>query len=85
VNLSDNKHLSFLPIPALIVIISALYFAVKPSVFYDPAWLIPITNTLFVALICFTVAYIAMRNYKATGRIQILLLGCGVLILESCQ
>ena len=25
------------------------------------------------------VAYIAMRNYKATGRVQILLLGCGVL------
>ncbi len=48
--------------------------------FYDPAWLIPITNTLFIAVICFTVAYIAMRNYNATGRIQILLLGCGVLI-----
>jgi len=32
-----------------------------------------------VTLVCFLVAYIAMRNYKATGRIQILLLGCGVL------
>ncbi len=74
------KKLSFLPIPALTVIIAVLHVAVPPSVFYDPAWLIPITNTLFVGVICFAVSYIAMRNYRATGRIQILLLGCGVLI-----
>jgi PAS domain S-box-containing protein len=76
----DKRYLGFLPIPALVVIIAALYFTISPSVFYEPAWLIPISNTLFVAVICFAVAYIAMRNYKATGRIQILLLGCGVLI-----
>jgi hypothetical protein len=47
----NKRYLSFLPIPALIVIIAELYFTVKPSVFNDPAWLIPITNTLFVAVI----------------------------------
>ena len=74
-----NRHLSFIPIPALIAIILVLYLTIKPSLFFEPAWLLPITNTIFVTLVCFVVAYIAMRNYKATGRIQILLLGCGVL------
>ncbi len=57
----------------------ALYLIVKPSLFYEPSWLLPITNTVFVTVVFFIVAYIAMRNYKATGRIQVLLLGCGVL------
>ena len=75
----DKRHLSFIPIPALIVIIVALYLIIKPSVFFEPTWLLPITNTVFVTVVFFIVAYIAMRNFKATGRIQILLLGCGVL------
>ncbi len=74
-----SKYLSFLPIPALVVIITAFYLIIKPSLFFEPAWLLPITNTVFVTVVFFIVAYIAMRNYKATGRIQILLLGCGVL------
>jgi PAS domain S-box-containing protein len=79
VNRMAKRHLSFMPIPALIVIIAALYLIVKPSVFYEPPWLLPITNTVFVTVVFFIVAYIAMRNYTATGRIQFLLLGCGVL------
>ncbi len=77
---STLLRLGFVPIPALILTIALLYLTVRPSLFYDPPWLIPITNTLFVAAVCFTVAFIAMRNYLATGRMQILLMGCGVLI-----
>lgn len=73
------RLIGFIPIPALIIIIVILNFTVGPSVFYDPGWLILITNTLFVSVVCFIVAYISMQNYRATGRIQILLLGCGVL------
>ncbi|HET6420178.1 MAG TPA: PAS domain S-box protein, partial [Geobacteraceae bacterium] len=73
-------RLAWLPIPALIFTIAVLNIAVEPSVFYDPPWLIPITNTLFIAAICLAVAYIALRNYRGSGRIHILLLGCGVLI-----
>ena len=69
-----------LPVPSLIAVIAALRFAVARSVFYDPGWLIPVTNSLFVTLIFLTVAYIAARNYATNGRIQILLLGCGTLI-----
>ncbi len=71
--------LAWVPIPALIVSMAAIYFAVKPTVFFEPAWLLPITNALFVTAVCFIVAYVAMKNYLATGRIQILLLGCGLL------
>ncbi len=76
----NKRYFGFLPIPALILTIAILHYAVQPTVFYDPGWLIPITNTLFVGVICFAVALIAFRNYRTTGRIQILLLGCGVLI-----
>jgi PAS domain S-box-containing protein len=48
-------------------------------VFYEPPWLLPITNAVFVTAVFLIVAYVAMRNYQATGRIQLLLMGCGVL------
>jgi hypothetical protein len=35
-----KRHLSFIPIPALTVIIAALYLFVKPSLFYEPSWLV---------------------------------------------
>jgi len=75
----ENRHVSFLPIPALIVLITALHFTVGPKVFFEPLWLLPVTNTVFVTAVCFLVAYIALRNYQASGRIQVLLLGCGLL------
>jgi PAS domain S-box-containing protein len=73
------RYLSFIPIPVLGVIILTLYSVVTPSIFYEPSWLLPITNTVFVTVVFFMVAYIAARNYTATGRIQTLLLGCGAL------
>ena len=81
--MSGNKlmRLSFLPVPMLLILIAVLHSAVNPRLFYEPAWLLPITNTLFVSLVCFAVAYIALKNYRTTGKIQIFLLGCGVLVL----
>ena len=32
-----------------------------------------------ITVICFLVTVIAARNYRTTGRIQILMMGCGVL------
>ena len=74
-----KRYLAFIPIPVLIAVVVALNLIVKPSLFYEPSWLLPITNTLFITLVLIIVAYIAMKNYMATGRLQILLLGCGVL------
>jgi PAS domain S-box-containing protein len=61
------------------VSMAVIHFAVKPAIFFEPAWLLPITNAVFVTGVCFVVAYVAMKNYLATARIQILLLGCGLL------
>ena len=72
--------LDFLPIPALALLMAAVYLTIPASLFYDPPWLILIGNTLFVTVVSVVVSYIAMKNYSATGRIQILMLGCGVLV-----
>jgi hypothetical protein len=77
--LSRRFRTSFLPIPALIILMAAVYLTVDPYVFYGPTWLILIGNTLFVTVVSLVVSYIALKNYSATGRIQILMLGCGVL------
>ena len=69
----------FVPIPALIILIGVVSLTVDRSLFYEPVWLLPVSNTLFITLICFVVASISLGNYRATGRIQILFLGCGVL------
>jgi PAS domain S-box-containing protein len=71
--------LGFLPIPVLTLVIGVVYLSVDRSLFFEPAWLLPLTNTLFITVICFLVTGIAVRNYRVTGRVQILLLGCGVL------
>jgi phosphatidylglycerophosphate synthase len=42
---------NFLTILALIVIIAVLFFIIQPSIYDDPLWLIPITNTLLIAVI----------------------------------
>jgi PAS domain S-box-containing protein len=76
-----TRHLwpSFLPVPLLAVLIAILHQLVPFTIVFEPPWLLPITNTLFVTLVCFAVAYLAARNYRATGRAQVLLLGGGVL------
>jgi PAS domain S-box-containing protein len=72
-------RLSFIPFIILVALILIFRLTFDPTFFYEPAWLLPITNTIFVTLVLFIVAYIAIRNYRTTGRVQILLLGCGVL------
>ena len=74
------RRFSWLPIPLLLALILALYWTVNPALSYDPGWLILVGNTLFITVISLVVCWIAAKNYGATGRLQILLLGCGVLI-----
>ena len=74
-----HRYLGFLPVPALVILIAILYSTIEPSFFFEPSWLLPLANTLFVTVVFFVVSYVALRNYTATGSIQILLMGCGVL------
>ncbi|MFH0975817.1 MAG: PAS domain S-box protein [Spirochaetota bacterium] len=77
----NYKHLAFLPIPGLLILIFILKFIFGSTVSYDPPWLILTLNAVFVTAVCLTVSVISMRNYMSTGRLQVLLLGCGVLVL----
>jgi PAS domain S-box-containing protein len=80
--IQPRKHLglSFSPIPTLIILIIVLRYTISSSRVFEPHWLLPVTNTIFIGLVCFAVAIVAARNYKANGRIQVFLLGCGVLV-----
>ncbi len=77
--LRPRPWLTVLPIPFLAVLVVVLDISFDPSLFYDPPWMILIGNTLFVTVAFLVVSFVSLRNYRATGRIQILLLGCGVL------
>ena len=81
--LTNRLRPSFLPIPALAAAIGLVRFAFAPGLVFEPSWLLPLLNTLFVTLVCFAVAYLAARNYRATGRLQVLLLGAGVLVFGT--
>ena len=52
-NRIPKRYISFIPIPALTVIVLTLYLFVNPSLFYEPSWLLPITNTVFVTVVFF--------------------------------
>ncbi len=80
---SPLLRLSLLPIPALLVLMTVLYFSVAPTTFYDPPWLILIGNTLFVGVVGFMGGGVAWRNYNASGRIEVLLLGCAMVLFAS--
>jgi PAS domain S-box-containing protein len=70
---------SFLVLVALGAAIATLASAVRPSLFWDPPWLILLGNTVFVTGVGVAVAYLALRTFSFNGRIQLLLLGGGVL------
>jgi PAS domain S-box-containing protein len=73
----------FIPIPVLVAVIGAVFLSVDRSLFFEPAWLLPLTNTLFVTVICLLVALIAVGNFAAAGSLQMLWLGTGVLAFGS--
>ena len=74
------RLLGFLPVLVLGALVLTIYLAVTSSAFYDPAWLILLGNGVFLTGVSLVVSYVASQNFLATGRTQILLLGCGVLI-----
>jgi PAS domain S-box-containing protein len=76
---SKSEILRFLPLPLLFIFMILSYTLEKPTTLYEPPWLLLAANTVFISLISFAVAFIALRNYKITGQVQILLLGCGLL------
>ncbi len=76
------RGLGAIAIPAFIAIIVALAILDIKAVF-EPPLLLPALNTLFVSLVSFAVAYISARCYMKMGLLNVLLLGCGVLVFGA--
>jgi hypothetical protein len=81
----DNRlfYIGLLPV-LLSVAVIVLFRILGPSVtVFEPPHLLAVLNTIFLALIPFTVAYLAGRSYVATGSLAVLLTGCALLVFGS--
>ena len=83
---SDQKgaawhgDLAWLPIPLLAATIFALAF-VHTQARFEPVYLLPALNILFLTIISWIVAYLAAKTYLVRGTPAVLLLGCGMWVL----
>ena len=79
------RHYAWLPIPVYITLISTLYVILPrdlaASLVYDPPLLMLGLNIVFLFGFSCAVSTTATRGYLASGSVNMLLLGCGVLAL----
>ena len=77
--------LGVIPVPAFIALTLVLYVILPRdhTPIFEPPFLLPILNTVFLSLASFIVAYIALRSYLSSGSPTILLLGCGTLAFKG--
>ena len=86
-NTYPYKFLAAIPIPAFIVLLAVLTLLtpLDNRAVFNPPWLLPILNTVFVFAIYLYVAYICAKSYLASGSLSIFLLGCGMLAFGSAS
>ncbi|MBU5612688.1 PAS domain-containing sensor histidine kinase [Geomonas azotofigens] len=61
-------------------LIATLYWA-DPRVVLEPTALLPLLNTVFLAVTPFCIVFISTKLFLAVGRLPLLMLGCGMLAL----
>jgi len=71
------KSLALLPLPLFIVLIIFLAYT-NPNTVIEPPYLLTVLNILFLALIPFTIAYLAWRSYAVSGQMRFFFIGCGM-------
>lgn len=71
----------YILLPAIVLPLPIIFLHQMPApkVSYDPPWLLFLTNTIFVGCISLVLTVIAARNYQASGRLKMLLLGAAML------
>jgi PAS domain S-box-containing protein len=74
------SFLAWLPIPLFLATI-AILFALNISARFEPAYLLPVLNIVFLTAVSLFVAFLAARTYLASGTPAVLFLGCGMWIL----
>jgi hypothetical protein len=67
------KYLAAIPIPAIIILIAVLIPFDNQTIF-EPPWLLPVLNTVFIFAIYIAVAYISAKSYLSGGSLSIFLL-----------
>ncbi|HYA14742.1 MAG TPA: PAS domain S-box protein, partial [Syntrophales bacterium] len=72
------KLISMLLVVASLVCIIIL-FIIDINVIFEPPYLLPITNTIFTAIIPVVIAFYAAKTYLKSGSLSIFLMGCGML------
>ena len=78
------RRLAPIPVPAFIALI-AILAVLDIRVMVEPYVLLPVLNTVFISVMAFLVAYLSARSYVATGSLNLLLLGSGVLAFGSAN
>ncbi len=79
---ATRRRLAWLPIPVFSVLFAlAAWF--EPELTFEPRFLLPALNLVFVAGVCLLVAALAARGYTAGESSAVLLLGCGTLSLAG--
>ncbi len=81
----ENRFSYFGLIPVMLSIALVVIFRVwlPSAAVFEPPYLLSILNTVFLALMPFTVAFLAGRSYVATGSLNILLIGCALLVFGA--
>ena len=71
------KRLAVISVPIFIAFIIVLAF-LNPTLVFEPPFLLPALNVLFLSLLPFTVAYLAWKSYCASGAFTLVFTGCGM-------
>jgi len=82
-----SLYLALLPVPLCLALMVLLHLA-SPThaitrMVFEPPFLLPVLNTVFIFLVGWIISYLAMRSYLSRGSPTILFLGCGMLSLGS--
>ena len=72
--------LPIVPIPVFLILFLVLAILDIRTVF-EPSWILPISNVLFLFIVPLAVVYIATQGYLQSGFITLLMLGAGTLAL----
>ncbi len=82
---TENRFFYFglLPVVLSIALVVIFRIALPSTAVFEPHYLLAVLNTVFLALIPCTVAYLAGRSYVTTGSLNILLIGCALLVFGA--
>jgi PAS domain S-box-containing protein len=78
-----SLYLGLLPVLLFVCLIAVLQFFHPSAAVFEPAYLLPVFNTVFLAAMPFVIAYYAARSYLATGSHSVLLIGSALLVFGA--